>query len=231
MSYAFPTVSQFKGNFRRDFPYAVPAFGGAGLAILSGGSVGSIAVSCGGTGYTEPPTVSLQNQPGDTTGSGAVAVAVVENGAVTAFTISAAGSGYILPPLVDLSGGAGDDSNLEKVTDWDIQGGIEDASFNVNPGLFADQAQFQRAFLYYAAHQMVSKLQASAAGVQSQYEWLTTSKTVGDVSQSFAVPKELLEDTPWLADMSKTRYGALYLNIVGPLLIGNVGFLPTVTNP
>lgn len=175
--------------------------------------------------------VSLTPQPGDNTGAGATATCSVSRGAVTGFTVVSGGANYILPPIVSFSGGSGDETNLEKVTDDDINGAIFDAEFNVNPGIFPSQQAFSRAFLYLAAHQLCSKLLMAAAGVQSQYEWLTTSKTVGDVSQSFAIPKELLEDSPWLADFSKTRYGAMYLQIVGPLLVGNVGTLPTVTNP
>ena len=124
----------------------------------------------------------------------------------------------------------GDATDLEKVTDTDIAGAIQDAQFNVNPGLFPDQPSFTRAFLYLAAHQLVEKILMAAAGVQSQYSWLTAAKGAGGVTESFVIPEKVKED-PFLAHFSKTRYGAMYLQIVSPLLVGNVGSVFRATLP
>lgn len=134
------------------------------------------------------------------------------------------------PYAVNPVSGQGDDSNLGLVTTDDINGAIQDAQFNINPGLFANQASYTRAFCYLAAHQLCEKLLMGAAGAQSQYSWLTTSKSVADVSESFEVP-EMVRESPILAHFSKTRYGAMYVQIVAPLLVGNVGALPRVTIP
>jgi hypothetical protein len=232
MPFSTPTVDQFKGQFQRDFPFAQPGFGAAGVPVLGvGGAVASIGVGNVGQGYTSAPGVVLTPQAGDNTGAGATAICTVAAGQITAFQVISPGANYILPPVVSFTGGSGDDTNLERVTDDDINGALLDASFNTNPGLFANQQQYSRAFLYLTAHQLVSKMLMAVEGLGSQYEWLTKSKQVGDVHQAFEVPTQLLEDTPWLADISKTRYGAMYLQIVGPLLIGNVHVAPTFTNP
>ena len=132
------------------------------------------------------------------------------------------------PYSVDAYGG--DPGNLEKVTDDDIAGAILDAQFNINPGLFANQAMFSRAFLYLAAHQLVEKLLMGAAGVQSQYSWLTAAKSAGDVSLTSSIA-EMIRENPFLAHLSATRYGAMYCQIVAPLLVGNVSSVHRVTQP
>lgn len=227
--YTIPGVDDFKTQFPRDFPYAVPAWGALAAAFLTAGAVSSITVSAPGQGYTQAPTVSLTAQPG-TPGSGATATAVVSQGKVTGVTVTGGGAGYTSAPSIAFSFGAGDDTNQKKVTDVDVAGGIFDAQFNINPGLFGSQAMFTRAFLYLAAHQMIEKIKMAAAGVQSQYSWLTKGKSVADVRQEFQIPKEIV-DSPFLSHLSTTRYGAMYLQIVSPLLVGNVMADCTVTNP
>lgn len=70
---------------------------------VTGGTVKSIAVDEGGSGYTSAPTVTLSGGAG----SGATATATVSGGAVTAITVTAAGTGYTSAPTVSFSGGGG----------------------------------------------------------------------------------------------------------------------------
>lgn len=227
--YSIPTVDDFKEQFPRDFPYAVQAYGATAQSTVVSGAVTAIAVVDGGAGYSSAPTVTLTPQPGDL-GVGATATATVQDGSVTGFTVTSPGSGYGLTPIVSFSGGNGDNTNNKRVMDSDITGAIGDAQFNVAPGLFGTQAQFTRAFLYLAAHQLIEKLKMAAAGVQSQYGWLTAHKSVSGVSQSFKIPA-VVADNPFLANISTTRYGAMYIQIVAPLLVGNIGVDCTYTNP
>lgn len=223
MSYPIPTPSDFKAQFARDFPYAVPAWGGAGSASILLGSVNGISLTSGGQGYTSAPLVVLSAPP--IGGTQATAIAIIANGRVTGFTVTAAGAGYTTPPSVVLSGGAGDNTDLNMVTDDDIAGAIMDAQFNTNQGLFENQAFYTRGFLFLAAHYLVDKLLAAGEGLASQYNWLTSSKGVGDVNEAFAIPEKILKDA-MLATFSKTRYGALYLQIIAPQLVGGVQILP-----
>lgn len=216
MGYAIPSVSEFKSQFSRDFPYAVPAYGAAGAITRVAGVITAIAVSSGGYNYKEAPTVTVV----DPSGTGAVVTATVSGGKVTAFTVGAGGSNYTDPKLV-ISGGGGDNSDLKLVRDEDIEGAQLDAQFNVNQELFDSQAMWARAFNYLTAHCLVEKLLAAGEGLASQYNWLTTSKSVADVAEAFKIPDRIAND-PMLAAFSKTRYGALYLQIISPLLIGNV---------
>lgn len=216
MSYNQPSVSDFKVQFRRDFPYAVPAAGGAGNVTKVAGVITAIAVAAGGWGYSKAPTVTVK----DKNGTGAVITTTVSEGAITSFVVGNGGTGYSDPSLV-ISGGAGSNSDLKRVIDDDIDGAFQDASFNMNEGLFSSQSEFSRAFNYLSAHMLVEKLLASGEGLASQYNWLTQSKTVGDISESFQIPDRILKD-PMLAGFSKTRYGAMFLSIISPLLIGNM---------
>lgn len=216
MSYPNPSVSAFKAMFARDFPYAVPAYGAAGTITKVNGVITAIALAAGGFGYKDAPTVTVQ----DPTGAGAAVTATVAQGKVATFVVGAGGAGYTNPTLV-ISGGAGDETDLKLVRDDDITGAQADAGFNVNQDLFGSQGDWNRAFNYLTAHMLVEKLLAAGEGLASQYNWLTTSKSVGDVSESFEIPDRIKKD-PMLAAFSKTRYGAMYLQIISPLLIGNV---------
>ena len=158
--------------------------------------------------------------PGDL-GTGATATASIAGGQVTGFTVTNGGSNYGQPPIITITGGAGDPSDLSKVTDNDISGAIFDAQFNINQALFPTQQFFSRAFLYLAAHQLVEKLLAAQEGMGSQYSWLTVSKSIDSVTEGFQIPERIAQD-PMLSHFSKTRYGAMYLQIISPQLIANV---------
>ena len=73
-----------------------------GFATVSVGTVTSITVRGGGSGYLAAPVVTL-SAPG---GSGvtATATAVIAGGRVTSITINNGGSGYTAPPAVALAG-------------------------------------------------------------------------------------------------------------------------------
>ena len=221
MPFTIPTVSDFKSQFSRDFPYAVPAYGASGIASINiSGVVTSISLGAGGFGYSTVPTVIVGAAPGDL-GTGATAIANIAGGQVTGFTVTNGGSNYGQPPIITITGGAGDPSDLSKVTDNDISGAIFDAQFNINQALFPTQQFFSRAFLYLAAHQLVEKLLAAQEGMGSQYSWLTVSKSIDSVTEGFQIPERIAQD-PMLSHFSKTRYGAMYLQIISPQLIANV---------
>lgn len=72
----------------------------ANLSTVSAGTVASITLVDGGSGYGAAPTVTLSPPP---TGTTATATATVSAGKVTGFTITNAGSGYIVPPTVTIA--------------------------------------------------------------------------------------------------------------------------------
>lgn len=216
MPYVTPSVSQFKAQFPRDFPYAVPAWGADASAVLTGGVITALSLNAGGQGYKSAPTVVIS----DPVGTGAIVTATVLNGLVSSLVIGNGGIGYV-DPVITFVGGAGDNTDLSRVTDDDISGAIFDASFNVSQALFDSQAAWSRAYLFLAAHELVEKLLMAGEGLASQYNWLTQSKTVGSVNESFLIPDKIMKD-PMLAAMSKTRYGAAYVAIISPLLVAGM---------
>ena len=77
-----------------------------GTNIVSIGSVGSIAITNSGSGYTSTPAVVI-SAPNQTGGIQATAQATVTANAVSAITLTDAGSGYTAAPTVTINGGGG----------------------------------------------------------------------------------------------------------------------------
>lgn len=116
----------------------------------------------------------------------------------------------------------------EFVMDSDITNALRQAYFVVNQGLFDTENDFQFAYLYLAAHYLVMNLKASSQGLGGAYSWLESSKSVGSVSQSFAIPEAIMKN-PAFAMISKTNYGAYYLSLILPLAVGQVGLAEGTT--
>lgn len=122
------------------------------------------------------------------------------------------------------------DSVMAYIADEDITKAIDEASFNINDALFDTQAHYSMSYLYMAAHYLCNDILASSQGINSQYNWIVTSKSVGNVSQSFGVPDSVQQD-PYLAYFCTTRYGMKYLSLVLLQLRGNVAIAYGTTQP
>lgn len=107
----------------------------------------------------------------------------------------------------------------EGVTDNDINKAFSQTNVNINPALFANQGQYQIGYLLLAAHYLVTDLRMASQGLNGQYNWAEQSKSVGSVSQSFAIPPKILEN-PYFAMLARTNYGAKYLELLMPQLAG-----------
>ena len=125
---------------------------------------------------------------------------------------------------------ADDQNDMEKVTDKDIEKAMLEARQNFNAALFADQDGYTLAALYLTAHYLVMDLRAAAQGVSGKYTWLSTSRSVGNVSESYAIPESVTKD-PALSYYAGTYYGTKYLSIISPLLIGNIRAFQGTTWP
>lgn len=221
MPYPLPSVSDFKARFDRDFPYSVPAWGATAVLTVVAGVITAAALgpAGGGEGYTSAPTCRVRDL-GSPPGTGATITATLAGGAVSAYAVGAGGTGW-KNPVLDVTGGAGDETDVSRVRDRDIARAIAEASGNVNQALFCDAESFTAAFLLLAAHCLVANLLVAGEGVRSRFNWLTTSKSAGDLSESFEI-SEFVRENPFLASLSKTGYGGRYLEIITPLLCGNV---------
>ncbi len=74
--------------------------------ITGGGSVASVSVPVGGSGYTGIPTVQFSGG-GASPADQATGTAVVTKGVVNSITITSGGTGYTSTPIVTISGGGG----------------------------------------------------------------------------------------------------------------------------
>ena len=110
-----------------------------------------------------------------------------------------------------------DDSVLNYTQDSDIQEAINEAFVNFNEGLFKDEATAKLVFLYLTAHYLTLDFNIALGNAQIG---ITTSKSVGSVSESYSIPQKL-QDRPILAQYLTTSYGIKYASLIYPYLIGN----------
>lgn len=107
------------------------------------------------------------------------------------------------------------------VTDQDIAKAYQQTNVNINQGLFDGQSTYTVGYLLLSAHYMVMNLRASGQGLSGQFNWTEQSKSVGNVSQSFAIPQRILDNPLWSL-YSQTNYGVQYLQLILPQLTGQV---------
>lgn len=121
-------------------------------------------------------------------------------------------------------------STDDTVQDSDIEKAIGQASFAFNESLVGTQTEFDIVFLLLTAHYLVVDLRMSSQGIQGQYEWLVTSKSVGSVSVGLSIPDRIMKQ-PAFAMLSKTPYGAKYLELLLPRLTGQILAIRGRTQP
>ena len=123
-----------------------------------------------------------------------------------------------------------DQTDLSKIRDKDITTAFTQQVANFNEGLFPSQALFSEASLLLAAHFLCVNILASSQGLGGSFQWLTQSKDAGGMSETFSIPARMLK-SPFLASISKTIYGAQYLTIIDPLMVGNIQGIRGNTTP
>jgi hypothetical protein len=98
-------ISQWKNEriLIIDTTYGYATFNGTNLVRV--GSVATIEVTAGGSGYSSAPTVTI-GPPNQTGGVQATAEATISGGIVTAITITEPGTGYTSAPAISFSSGA-----------------------------------------------------------------------------------------------------------------------------
>jgi hypothetical protein len=98
-------ISQWKNErvLIIDTTYGYATFDGTNLVRV--GSVATIEVTAGGSGYSSAPTVTI-GPPNQTGGIQATAEATISGGIVTAITITEPGTGYTSVPTITFSSGA-----------------------------------------------------------------------------------------------------------------------------
>lgn len=130
----------------------------------------------------------------------------------------------------DAGSQGGDNRGLDYVLDADINKALNRVELMLNEAIISTQAFYTECYLLLAAHNMVMSLRNSSQGVASQPEWLRVGKAAGAVSESQQIPQRIL-DNPQLAMLQRTGYGQEYLELIVPLLTGQIFWVPGRTLP
>lgn len=222
MSYVLPTIGAFKEQFPRDFPLATPLYpkgvtnAALTVSINNAGGITGFTVVTTGAGYKASDTTLVVYGGGGLAASG---TPVLTADAITGGMVTNAGYGYKFAPFVYVA--VGDNTDAEKVTDYDIARALQVGQINLNTGLWAAQASFTYAYNLLAAHYLCASVIAGTTGLYGKAEWVTKAKQVGNVHEQFDIPDRVL-NSPILSKLSKTTYGAQFLELVSPQLIANM---------
>ena len=240
MPYLPPSIPEFKAQFLGDFPWAVPptSVGGSGAQITISSASGpnnsiqasDITLVSGGSGYTKgTPTIIVQQGRG----MGCVLTPILAGGVLVGVTVQSGGYGYTQPTYIRvyISSGAGDNTDQSRVTDYDIdRAQVAATQFNITQELFTGQQAFSYAYNLLSAHYLLIQAANSQAGLAGKAEWITNSKSIGDVSESFVIPDRIMR-SPFLSKLGRTSYGAEFAELVAPSLIGNMASFHRNTLP
>lgn len=129
----------------------------------------------------------------------------------------------------------GDDINTQ-VTDADIAKAFVMTNASINQSLFVGmsgqdvQSSYNVGYLLLSANFLVMNLRSSSQGLNGQFNWLEQSKGAGGVSASYAIPQRILDNPLW-SMYTKTNYGAQFLEMVLPQLVGQVSIGIGSTRP
>lgn len=117
------------------------------------------------------------------------------------------------------------DSVDNYIQDADIMRAFKEANVNFNAGLFGADDTTKMVFLYLAAHYLVIDLNNAMNPLAMGFMGFTQSKSVGSISESYAVPQWMLNNAI-LSQYVQTGYGRKYLSLIQPYLVGNIIFVP-----
>ncbi len=105
------------------------------------------------------------------------------------------------------------------IQDSDISKAIGKASMWLNQGLFTSQDNFTYGAQLMIAHCLVMSLRASSQGLSGKFDWATTSKGVGSVSISQAIPQGITNN-PTYSWIAMSNYGVEFIILILPNMTG-----------
>lgn len=108
---------------------------------------------------------------------------------------------------------------LNYTQDSDILNAIAEASVNFNQGLFGDCCTAKLVFLYLVAFYLTLDFQNAMAPMGGG--GIVQSKSVGSVSESYAIPQWMLNN-PSYSMYAVNGYGRKYLSLIRPYLLGTI---------
>lgn len=119
---------------------------------------------------------------------------------------------------------------LNYVLDSDITKAFGQAQILFNTALFDDDPSEEIGYLFLTAHYLCVDLRIAQQGVQSKPDQTVTGRTVGSVSEQYAIPDRIKESII-LNPLMQTGYGQKYLSLIAGNLIGNVTTVAGWTTP
>ena len=108
---------------------------------------------------------------------------------------------------------------LNYTQDCDIINAIAEATVNFNEGLFADCCTAKLVFLYLVAYYLTVDFQNAMSPMGGG--GIVQSKSVGSVSESYAIPQWMLNN-PTFGLYAQNGYGRKYLSLIRPYLLGTI---------
>lgn len=116
VAYVYPPVLQFSAP-------PAPGIQATGFATITSGAVSSITVTDQGAGYTSAPTVTLINDPRDTTGANAQATTTLTGaGTITGLLVTDHGNAVTSIPTLTFTGGGGSGAAATTIMCWAMTG-------------------------------------------------------------------------------------------------------------
>lgn len=122
------------------------------------------------------------------------------------------------------------DSVENYVTDDDINRAFAEAKRTFNQSLWGDDDTITLGYLYLTAFWLAYDLKAAMGGMSGSVSMPVTSRSVGNVSESYGIPQAYLDD-PALGIYTSNPWGLKYLGMLIPMLRGNVGVVCGATRP
>ena len=115
------------------------------------------------------------------------------------------------------------DDVLNYVTDQDITKAMSQAQIGANERFGYTDDEKVIIYLHLIAFYLVVDLKNASGGVNSSYAGITTSKSVGNVSQSYSLPT-WMTNSPMYSLYCQNGYGMKYMSLIAPYLAVTIMF-------
>lgn len=107
------------------------------------------------------------------------------------------------------------------IQDSDILRAFAEAKINFPLDFWNDNETAEMVFYYLAAHYLVIDISNRQNPLAVGFMGFTQSKSVGSVSESYAVP-QWMTNNQILSGYAQTGFGRKYLSLIQPYLVGNI---------